>query len=253
MADSILPWLATMREITGTKALGDNPVILSWPKKIGELFPEMVSYCAEYTHDTIAWCGLTVGYCMALNGVKPVFGRSDTDKFLFAEAWLQFGTPVDTPQLGDVLVFNFGGGDHHVTLYEQTQGDSYVCRGGNQSHQVKVSNFPKGDCMGIRRPPAPAASVKPTAPALAVQHFSGITATVFGGASDPNTSAYDGHMINDAEFGVALPARFAAGARPKVRVWNQGKSAVCDIVDVGPWNTRRSFVTSRPRHNGRNA
>lgn len=82
MTDTAPPWLATMREITGTKALGDNPVILSWPNKIGELFPEMASYCREYTHDSIAWCGLTVGYCMALNGIRPVFGATDTDRFL---------------------------------------------------------------------------------------------------------------------------------------------------------------------------
>ena len=237
MTDTAPPWLATMREITGTKALGDNPVILSWPKKIGELFPEMARYCANYTHDSIAWCGLTVGYCMTLNGIRPVFGPTDTDRFLFAEAWLEFGKSVDTPQLGDVIVFNFGRGDHHVTLYEQTVGAAYVCRGGNQGHQVKVSNFARSTCMGIRRPPAAAAGVKPTTAALAVQHFSGITATVFGGSSDQETSAYDGHVISDSELGVALPARFPPGARPKVQVWNQGRSVACDIVDVGPWNT----------------
>lgn len=69
------------------------------------------------------------------------------------------------------------------------------------------------------------------------RRFGGITATVFGGRSDPNTSAYDGHFISDEEFGVALPDRFT-GKRPQVRVINplNGKSAICDIVDVGPWN-----------------
>jgi uncharacterized protein (TIGR02594 family) len=241
MTDTAPPWLATMREITGTKALGDNPVILSWPNKIGELFPETASYCREYTHDSIAWCGLTVGYCMALNGIRPVFGATDTDRFLWAAAWLEFGTPVDTPQLGDIVVFQFSGGGHHVTLYEQTTGDSYVCRGGNQGHQVRVSNFASGACMGIRRPPSAAAIVKPAAPTLGVQHFSGITATVFGGSSDRETSAYDGHVIGNSELGVALPARFPAGARPKVRVWNDGRSVICDIIDVGPWNTNDPY------------
>jgi uncharacterized protein (TIGR02594 family) len=241
MTETAPPWLATMREITGTKALGDNPVIMSWPQKIGELFPEMASYCREYKHDSIAWCGLTVGYCMALNGIKPVFGPTDTDRFLWAAAWLEFGTPVDTPQVGDIVVFQWSDGGHHVTLYEQTDGDTYVCRGGNQGHQVRVSNFPKGARMGIRRPPSAVAGVKPTTPTLAVQHFSGITATVFGGSSDRETSAYDGHVISNSELGVALPARFPAGARPKVRVWNDGRSVICDIVDVGPWNTNDPY------------
>jgi hypothetical protein len=117
MADQPPPWLATMRQITGTH-VNDNPVILGWAKKIGELFPDMASYCAQYNHDRIAWCGLTVGYCMAVNGVRPVFGAQDVDKFLYALAWRQFGKAIDgEPQLGDVLIFDFGGGDHHVTLY----------------------------------------------------------------------------------------------------------------------------------------
>jgi hypothetical protein len=33
---------------------------------------------------------------------------------------------------------------------------------------------------------------------------------------------------------VALPFRFP-GARPGVRVWKDGKSIDCEIVDVGPW------------------
>lgn len=240
MTDTVPPWLATMRQITGTHALNDNPVILGWAKKIGELYPDLASYCAGYTNDTIAWCGLTVGYCMAVNGIKPVFGATDTDRFLYALAWKQFGTAGDTPQAGDVLVFDFGGGDHHVTLFEQAQNDFYICRGGNQSHQVKVSTYPKSQCIAIRRPPAAAANVQPVAQAPAVQLFSGITATMFGGAADPNTSAYDGHMIDDTELGVALPARFSS-PRPQVRVWNGGKSAICNIVDIGPWNTNDPY------------
>jgi uncharacterized protein (TIGR02594 family) len=247
MPNTVPSWLATMRQITGTHAQHDNPVILGWAKKIGEIFPEMAQYCADYTHDTIAWCGLTVAYCMAANGIKPIFGSSDTDRFLWALAWRQFGSSVTTPQIGDLLVFDFGGDDHHVTLYEQSQGDSYVCRGGNQSHQVRLSTYPKSQCMEIRRPPAATVTVQSDAVTLAVQLFSGITATVFGGAADRNTSAYDGHLIDDTEFGVALPFHFS-DPRPTVRVWNAGKSAVCNIVDVGPWNTEDPYwqTGSRP-------
>lgn len=61
---------------------------------------------------------------------------------------------------------------------------------------------------------------------------------MFGGSADQDEkSAYDGHRIDDVELGVALPFRFA-GPRPQVRVTNRasGKSVVCNIVDVGPWN-----------------
>jgi len=66
-----------------------------------------------------------------------------------------------------------------------------------------------------------------------------ITASVFGGPDDYNTSAYDsGLVLNDTDLYVALPDRFE-GERPKVKVYNRltGQSSVGEILDVGPWNT----------------
>jgi uncharacterized protein (TIGR02594 family) len=247
MTGKVPAWLATMQQITGTSAANNNSTIVGWAAKIGQLFPDMATYSRTYTNDGIAWCGLTVGYCMAINGIRPVFGQNDVDRFLYALAWLEFGTTVTTPQAGDVLVFDFGGGDHHVTLYEETQGSAYVCRGGNQSNQVKTSSYAASQCIGIRRPPAPLISVPIAASSIAVPLFGGITATVFGGSADPNTSAYDGHLIDDVELGVALPARLP-DPRPNVCVWNAGKSVICKIVDVGPWNTDDPYwlTGSRP-------
>jgi hypothetical protein len=51
-------------------------------------------------------------------------------------------------------------------------------------------------------------------PVSSEKRFAAITATIFGGPDDPNTSFYDGHFITDFEFGVALPAPFT-GTRPK--------------------------------------
>ena len=69
-----------------------------------------------------------------------------------------------------------------------------------------------------------------------------ITATVFGGAAEFKRSAYDNHVITDDELGVALPFHFS-GTRPKVRVSNpmNGASVVCDVVDMGPWNTNDPY------------
>lgn len=63
-----------------------------------------------------------------------------------------------------------------------------------------------------------------------------VVATVFGGRGNPEPSAYENRMITDDELGVALPLRFK-GERPRIRVINRanGKEAVGEIVDVGPW------------------
>ncbi|WP_342737570.1 hypothetical protein [Bradyrhizobium sp. B117] len=82
------------------------------------------------------------------------------------------------------------------------------------------------------------AKIIPETVTLGGTRCANITATVFGGSADQDEkSAYDGHRIDDVELGVALPFRFS-GPRPQVRVTNRvnGKSVVCNIVDVGPWN-----------------
>jgi uncharacterized protein (TIGR02594 family) len=247
MTDKVPSWLKTMRDITGTlEAPGsaDNPVILAWRDEIASRFPDMASYCAEYTHDSIAWCGLTVAYCMAHNGIRPIFGPADTDKFLFAQAWTQFGAAVDDPQLGDVLVFA-----HHVTLYDGEDGNFYLGRGGNQSDGVRVSHYAKVDCEAARRPPLPTPSDQlwtAPIPISSTKRLTAITATVFGGQSDPNTSAYDNHFITDDELGVALPARIE-DPRPTVRVFKGSKSVICNIVDIGPWNTNDPYWATGTR------
>jgi N-acetylmuramoyl-L-alanine amidase len=67
---------------------------------------------------------------------------------------------------------------------------------------------------------------------------SSIVATVFGGQSDYNVSAYDeDKVLNDSDLYIALPDRFE-GERPAVEVYNRasGAHAVASIEDVGPWN-----------------
>lgn len=142
---AVPPWLAVMKSITGTNEYpggADNPTIVSWAAEIAKRFPEMASYCAQYRHDEIAWCGLTVAYCMAKSGIRPVFGSKDTDRFLWADAWSRWGTKLAKPKLGCVMMFTRNGGGH-VSLYEGEEGDFYLIRGGNQSDSVNVTRMAK--------------------------------------------------------------------------------------------------------------
>jgi uncharacterized protein (TIGR02594 family) len=156
--DGVPPWLAVMRKYSGTHEGNDNPVILGFAAAIGKTFPDMASYCARYTHDSIAWCGLTVAYCVAMAGIRPQFGATDEDRFLWADSWRQFGVAVSDPQLGDIICVKWSSGGHHVTLYESTSGSNYMCRGGNQSDAINVMPVPKSAVTAIRRPVLPATS-----------------------------------------------------------------------------------------------
>jgi len=91
--------------------------------------------------------------------------------------------------------------------------------------------------------PAPGGVIIPSPPVVpSADVQKNITATVFGGGSDLQRSAYDGHVISDSEMAVALPFRFS-GTRPRVKVTNvaNGKSAVGTIEDIGPWNINDAY------------
>jgi uncharacterized protein (TIGR02594 family) len=134
------------------------------------------------------WCGATVAYCIASAGLEPVFGGTATKRFLWAESWLDEGDPVDTPRPGDIVVFDFGAGDQHVTLFENDLGDGHwECLGGNQSHQVKLSTFSKKFVIAIRRPSKRAVSPAPQASGLPGARFSNCVGLVLeseGGNDD---------------------------------------------------------------------
>jgi uncharacterized protein (TIGR02594 family) len=152
-------WLVLTRKLRdlGVHATNDSAIIMSWPAAIAGKFPDMAEYVKAYQHDSTPWCGLTVAYVLAMSGIRPQFGATDTDRFLWANSWAQFGTAVDTPQPGDVLVFKWAGGGHHVTLYDHMEDDAYYhCTGGNQGsgHVVSTEAMPMANCIAIRRPAA---------------------------------------------------------------------------------------------------
>ena len=162
--DSIPAHLALARSQIGKYQ--DGPSILPLAAKIGELYPEMAGYC-RLVVPTTSWCGLFCGHDLAVNGIRPPYNpKVDTQSFPWARAWLNYGTPVQRgqEQPGDILVFDFGGGDSHVTFHNGDSGSNYLCLGGNQSNQVRVSPYPKSQCIGIRRPPAPSSRPQPLPP-----------------------------------------------------------------------------------------
>lgn len=239
MTEQAPPWLRTARALIGTDEYAggaDNPIIIGWAREIGLIYPEMAAYSALYQDDAIKWCGLLVAICCARHGIRPPFGPADTDQFLWAQAWKQVaGTRLHVPQIGAILVF-----PRHVTFFDGDAGDGYWwCVGGNQSDSVTRARYRAADCEVIIWPEAIAMT-------QLTKRFTGITATVFGGHAEQERSAYDNHLISEDEFGVALPYRFK-GERPDVRVHANGRSVVCAVVDVGPWNTDDPYWESGRR------
>ena len=159
-------WLELMRLATGvteTPGEADNPKIMAMANRIAVLYPEMRSYCNQYTHDSIAWCGLTIGWVMAESGFRPQFGSTDTERFLWAQSWTEWGTEQAKPVQGTLAVMVREGGGH-VTLVEEDLGSSFKGRGGNQSDAINVKTFPKSDVLAWIWPAGEPAPVPPPGP-----------------------------------------------------------------------------------------
>jgi uncharacterized protein (TIGR02594 family) len=144
---NIPPWLEVMRAITGLHEYenGSNPKIEGMAAFIGRKFPEQASYAAQYTDDSIAWCGVSTDFCLAAccpDGISGPFGATDTDKWMWAQSFasdpgfIHIGSPVP----GAIVVMTREGGGH-VTMFEEWSGSSIKCRGGNQSNSVNVSTY----------------------------------------------------------------------------------------------------------------
>lgn len=138
------PWLTTMRAISGTKEFpggADNPIILNWIRVIAKAFPEQAAYAASYTHDSIPWCGVTIAYCLAVNGIRPAWGPQATDRWMWADSFAHvsasnpdaWGIKLPRPIVGSIKVYTRNGGGH-VAMDEGHN----LTRGGNQSDMVNV-------------------------------------------------------------------------------------------------------------------
>ncbi len=126
----------------GTKEIaGDanNPVILAWADEIGGWIGDW------YDKDSIPWCGLFVALCAKRAGFP--FDQ----KALSAKEWARWGQKIDTPMLGDVLVFVRDGGGH-VGIYVAEDDEAYHVLGGNQSDQVNITRIAKNRLYAARRP-----------------------------------------------------------------------------------------------------
>lgn len=103
---------------------------------------------AAYPGDEVAWCGLAVGHWVKRAGGALPSG------FLSARSWLKAGEPVDTPELGDVVVLwrdSPDGWEGHVALFVARRGSVVFLLGGNQANTVTITSFSAKRILGFRR------------------------------------------------------------------------------------------------------
>lgn len=96
-----------------------------------------------------AWCAAFVNWCLKQAGA-PHMGIAT------AKSWLKFGTPLVAPVYGCITIIppsrSTGSTTGHVAFYVATKGNKVALLGGNQSDQVKISEYSK--VLGYRWPTA---------------------------------------------------------------------------------------------------
>ena len=137
-------WMELARAELGTKETegsGNNPRVVSYFADAGE---------PGVREDSVAWCSAFVGAMLKRAGM-PNSGS------LAARSYLPYGTPVETPQVGDIVVFSRGNStwEGHVGFFVGETDTSVKVLGGNQSNKVSIASYSKTRLLGYRRPIAP--------------------------------------------------------------------------------------------------
>ena len=154
-----------------------------------------------------AWCAAFVNASLNQAGL-PGSGS------MMARSFLNYGTPVDQPQVGDIAVFSRGRAPQgHVGFYQGVGPDGRIqVLGGNQGDAVSVKSFDAGSLLGYRRPGAQ--SSQPGAPASEPAPGAPPPPPI----QNPVMSAIMGPqgdwMKNTSYSGDALASDFLAGHNP---------------------------------------
>lgn len=194
------PWMAHawaelgQREIPGS---GSNPRIADFIRRSGH--PELAD-------DATPWCAAFVGACLDRAGVAGT-------RSLLARSYLEWGQPVDEPELGVVAVLSRGRDPAlgHVGFLIGTTGERLIILGGNQSDAVAVEAFDRSRLLGLRLPVATPV-VDPDPPAKAEATFVWSLARVLeleGGYTD---DPFDPGGPTNKGITIATYARFKGEA-----------------------------------------
>lgn len=146
-------WL-NQKEVPGP---GFNP----WIKNLWLSLPGGPWYWKHYGEDDskLPWCGAGCA------GVFKACGIPFPAKYASAREWLAWGTRLDTPAVGCVVVFERGPKSGHVGIaLGRDQHGNLMVWGCNQSDGVTIAPFSEDRVLGYLWPPgypAPALAILP--------------------------------------------------------------------------------------------
>lgn len=134
-----VPWMLEglnhcgVQEVKGGE---HHPLILEWWKTIKR---------GGIKDDETAWCAAFVGAMLERCGVVST-------RFEGAKSYCSWGTPLDRPCYGAILVFKMKVGHHVGFAYGMSRTGKILVLGGNQKDRVWVDGFDPGGIIACRWP-----------------------------------------------------------------------------------------------------
>lgn len=123
-----MKWVEIAKSYIGTKEIKGpqhNPKIVDMWKLIKR---------GGIKDDETPWCAAFAGACLELAGIV-------SSRFESAKSYLTWGTKLDGPHYGCVVVFDRDGGGHVGFVVGVDATGALQVLGGNQQDMVKISTF----------------------------------------------------------------------------------------------------------------
>lgn len=141
-------WLIEARRHIGQKEV-PGPGVNAWLRDLWHGLPGGPWFWQHYGKDDskLPWCGAFMA------GVFRKVGISLPARYASAAGWLEWGTRLDTPTRGCVVVFSRQGGGHVGIVVGRDQRDRLIVLGGNQGDAVTEAPFDRSRVTGFRWPP----------------------------------------------------------------------------------------------------
>lgn len=141
------PWMDLASKEIGTNEIvgvQDNPRIVEYHS----------ATTLKATDDETPWCSAFVSWVLEKSGYKST-------QDAWARSYLNYGTKLDKPKYGCIVVYDRGAGKGHVHFYVKEDSQFIYGIGGNQDNTVKLKAYPKSAVLGYRWPVAKSIQPKP--------------------------------------------------------------------------------------------
>lgn len=133
-------WLTIARGHLGVREVPGKdtaPAIRRW----------LATLKAWWSDDETPWCGTFVAACLKQTGYEP------PRHWYRAKAYADWGTPLQKPEKGCVVVYDRKGGGHVGFVTAVDQSGRLLTLGGNQGNAVTIAPFDSSRVLAYRWPP----------------------------------------------------------------------------------------------------